>query len=97
MYDCKGSCLDELAQVAQAGLLGLRDLLDQDQDAVDDGLLVLKAAVFPQHVAQEVHQRAVLLHTQARRTLRTVMPPADVSAQPSMLIAWSCRGPPAGT
>eukprot|EP00955_Chlamydomonas_euryale_P001634 18357-Chlamydomonas_euryale.AAC.1 len=50
--------LDELTQVAQAGLLGIGDLLAQHQDALHDGALVLKAALVTQHVAQERHERA---------------------------------------
>jgi hypothetical protein len=34
--------------------------LDQGQDGMHDGLFVLKPALLPQHIRQEVHERAVL-------------------------------------
>jgi len=51
--------LNELAEVAQSRLLGVWDILDQDEDGVDNGLFVLKATVLPQHIGQEVHQCSV--------------------------------------
>ncbi len=53
--------LNEFAEVSKAGLLGLRNLPDQDQHRVHDGLLELEAAIFSQYIAEEVHERTVLL------------------------------------
>ena len=53
--------LNELAEVSKPRLLCLWDLPDEDEDRVNDGLLELEAAVLPQHVAEEVHEGAVLL------------------------------------
>ena len=56
-----GSHLDKFTQVAEAGLLGLGDLADEDEDGVHNRLFVLKPTVLPQHVGEEIHQRTVLL------------------------------------
>eukprot|EP00962_Isochrysis_galbana_P003653 scaffold1041_cov124-Isochrysis_galbana.AAC.14 len=57
----KLTVLDELAQVRQAGLLGLGHARDDDEQGVHDGLLVLEAALLAQHVCEEGHEEAVLV------------------------------------
>ena len=56
---CSVPCLDKFTEVAQARLLGIRDVLDEDENGVHNRLLVLKAAILPQHIGQEIHQRPV--------------------------------------
>ena len=53
--------LNELTQVGQARLFSIWNFPDEDENAVDDGLLVLKAAVLAQHAGQEVHEGTILL------------------------------------
>mmetsp|Transcript_4894 Transcript_4894/g.17633 ORF Transcript_4894/g.17633 Transcript_4894/m.17633 type:complete len:665 (+) Transcript_4894:501-2495(+) len=52
--------LDELAKVRERRLLGLGDRPDDPEDGIDDGLLVLKATLLPQHTGQEGHHRPEL-------------------------------------
>ena len=52
--------LDELAEVREPVLLGLGVLLDERDDRLGDGGLVLEAALVAEHAGEEVHQDAVL-------------------------------------
>lgn len=53
--------LNELAQVGQARLLGIWDFSNEDEDAVNNGFLVLEATILAQHAGKEVHEGTVLL------------------------------------
>ncbi len=65
--DCMGPSgliyahLNELTQVSKSRLLSIRNLSDEDENAVHNGLLVFKPAVLSQDAGQEVHEGTVLL------------------------------------